>query len=124
MVGQNASGPAIGLFQRHRRRAEAPLLAAEQLITAGRYQQRRAAAEYPATVRGLGRREEKTLGDIAGAGFVRRAIGARPCWSMIGRMVREMRFQSSFKANGSTGWILVKLCMPSPVGPIFWSQLY
>ncbi|MNP25541.1 hypothetical protein D3C76_1183540 [compost metagenome] len=51
-------------------------------------------------------------------------LGARPCWSIIGRMVREMRFQSSFKANGSTGWILVTLCMPSPVGPIFWSQLY
>ncbi|MNP55367.1 hypothetical protein D3C76_1500100 [compost metagenome] len=46
-------------------------------------------------------------------------LGAKPCWSIRGRMVREMRFQSSFSLKGSTGWMLVTLCMPSPVGPIF-----
>ncbi|MNE78621.1 hypothetical protein D3C80_1750440 [compost metagenome] len=35
--------------------------------------------------------------------------GTRPCWSMIGRMVREIRFHSSLRLKGNTGWIFVTL---------------
>jgi hypothetical protein len=63
--------------------------------------------------------EKKTLWTTSPMPLWLPAPGRRSFWLITGRMVREMRFQSSFRPAGITGWMLTSQRSPSSAGPMF-----
>ena len=73
----------------------------------------------PEAVGALG--EKKMLWTMSPVPVCDPAPGKMSDWRTTGRMVREIRFQSSFRSNGMTGCTLSSQRSPSSAGPMSWS---